>query len=66
MRTGPLRELGERLADRRVERMARDDRVEAVAPRRARDRPRDEPYEVEPRVRERLDRMVERTRPVAR
>ena len=46
----------------RVERMARDDGVEAVAERRRRQRPRDEPDEIEPGLGERRDRRVQRAR----
>ena len=56
------RHLGERLAHDLVERMPGQHGVEAVAPRRPRDRPRDELDEVEAVAAERLDRAVERAR----
>ena len=47
-----------------VERVPGEDGVEAVPPRRVRDRPRDELDEVDAVPGERLDRAVERARPV--
>ena len=60
----PLAQLAQRLAHDRVERMAGEHGVEAVAPRRPRDRPRDELVQVDAQTPERLDRPVERARRV--
>src|SRR5256885_9494163 len=61
---GRAAQLDQRLRDDRVERMAREHRVEAVLPWLARDRSRDELDEIDAVPRERFDRPVQRARPV--